>query len=147
MNRNQPIHTIREITPKSAVLQRLALAHDRFSEVEQMQKLLGNIPEAEGAHQFALIAFCAPIAPNSTTPCRRGYDPRQPRPLHLPPLPARQAETLATYARTGRVQFAADSMGIAYHTAHQHLDRAYRRLGVTNAIEAFRVLGWLSVPR
>ena len=71
---------------------------------------------------------------------------RDARGRFIAPLPARQAETLAVYARTGRVQFAATSMGIRYASAHRHLERAYRRLGVTNAIEAFRVLGWL-VPR
>jgi hypothetical protein len=52
----------REVTPREAVVRRLALAHDRFDETEQMHKLLGNIPEAEGAHQYARICLRAYIA-------------------------------------------------------------------------------------
>lgn len=62
------------------------------------------------------------------------------------PLPARQEETLAVYARTGRIKTTAHELGIEYETARHSLGRAYERLGVTNAIEAFRVLGWLRLP-
>jgi DNA-binding CsgD family transcriptional regulator len=42
----------------------------------------------------------------------------------------------------GGRQAAADC-GIAYQTSLNHIDELYRRLGVTNAIQAAMQLGWL----
>jgi len=44
---------------QEAVLKRLAMAHDRFSELEQLYRVEGNVVEAEGAHQYALITLRA----------------------------------------------------------------------------------------
>ena len=54
MNLNEPIHTIREVTPRSAVIDAITAARERFFEAEQMHRMLGNYEDAEGAHQYAL---------------------------------------------------------------------------------------------
>jgi hypothetical protein len=54
MNRNEPIHTVRELTPRRAVLETLARAQDRWAEAEQMHRLAGNEPMAEEAHRVAV---------------------------------------------------------------------------------------------
>jgi hypothetical protein len=59
MNHNEPIHTIRKVTAKSAALETYALSHDRFSEAEQMYVAEGQIAMAAGAHTYALIALRA----------------------------------------------------------------------------------------
>jgi hypothetical protein len=59
VNRNEPVHALRNETAKQAVLRVLATAHDRFSEAEQMYVASGQLAMAEGAHTFALIALRA----------------------------------------------------------------------------------------
>ena len=53
---------------------------------------------------------------------------------------------LRAYARTGDQRRAADDRGVSYQTLKNECCTAYRKLGVTNAIDAFRKLGWLT-PR
>lgn len=59
---------------------------------------------------------------------------------------ARQLQVLAGYLRSGSRKEAAGALGIQDRTAKEHLTRLYARLGVGNAIEAARVLGWLKIP-
>ena len=54
-----PISVLRDAIAKSGALRMYALAHDHFSEEEQTMAGEGRIAEAEGAHQFALLALRA----------------------------------------------------------------------------------------
>lgn len=63
----------------------------------------------------------------------------------LPPSPA-QIATLVAYVRTFSQKRAAKERGVAIQTVKNHLEELYRRLGVSSALEAVVVLGWLSVP-
>jgi hypothetical protein len=58
VNRNEPVR-IQELTAKQAALRTYALAHDRFSEAEQMYVASGANAMAEGARVFAVIALRA----------------------------------------------------------------------------------------
>jgi len=46
-------------SPRKAVLEQLALAHDHWSEEEQFLVGQGRVVEAEGAHQHALYVLRA----------------------------------------------------------------------------------------
>jgi hypothetical protein len=59
MDLNRPVDTIRKLTARSAALETYALAHDRFSEAEQIYVSEGQMVMASGAHQYALIALRA----------------------------------------------------------------------------------------
>lgn len=87
-------------------------------------------PGSGGANGFAVLAAPALI---------RG------EPLGRP-LAAREVAMLAAYARIGDQRQTAAALGISPNTARHLLERAYGKLGVTGAIDAFRVLGWLHVP-
>ena len=50
------------VSPKVAALDRLAAARARFEESELMHRVLGNVPEANGAHQYVLWCIRAQIA-------------------------------------------------------------------------------------
>jgi hypothetical protein len=73
VNRDHPSPEVREITPRLAALERLALAHDRFSETEQMHRLVGNLAEAEGSRWYADICLRAYRAENED-PTPRSWD-------------------------------------------------------------------------
>ena len=60
----------------------------------------------------------------------------------LAPSP-RQVECLRAYAEVGDQRQAAQRVGVTYETYKNYMTRAYRRLGVSSAVSAFRVLGWL----
>lgn len=62
------------------------------------------------------------------------------------PLTPSQLEALRTYAEAGDQRVAAASLGISISTLRAHMHQAYRRLDVNGSIEAFHVLGWLTVP-
>ena len=64
-----------------------------------------------------------------------------------PPLSPREHEALRLYAHLGKREDVADAMGVSRHTIRHQLDRAYLRLGVNTATDAFRAMGWLSPPR
>lgn len=62
-------------------------------------------------------------------------------------LTRRQREALEAVARhDGYQEEAARDLGIARGTLVNHVQHAYRKLGVTSAPEAWRVLGWLRPP-
>lgn len=48
-----PVQFLRDISARQACLRRLAEAHDRFAELEQVKWAEGNEAEAEGAHRYA----------------------------------------------------------------------------------------------
>jgi len=62
-------------------------------------------------------------------------------------LTPRQEAALAAYAHHGAYIAAAYALGISSRTLTIHLTSAYRKLGATNAIEAFRAMGWLRTDR
>lgn len=62
------------------------------------------------------------------------------------PLSPRERAVLAAYARHGSTKEAADALGIAPSTVRNRMTDAYTKLGVDNAIAAFRRLGWLVPP-
>ena len=53
---------LRDIDARNCALRMYALAHDKFAETEQLQRHMGNEPDAEEAHQFGLIALRAWLA-------------------------------------------------------------------------------------
>ena len=59
MNRNQPVRTLQSLSARREALERYALAHDRFSEAEQMYVACGQAALAEGAHTYALVCLRA----------------------------------------------------------------------------------------
>ena len=59
MTSKTPVQLLRDLAARRAVLERLALAHDRFSEAEQMYVACGQQALAEGAHAYALICLRA----------------------------------------------------------------------------------------
>lgn len=54
-----PVQFLRDVAARQAALHRYAAAYDRFAEEEQMHHLLGNWPEAEGAHVYAMACLRA----------------------------------------------------------------------------------------
>ena len=61
-------------------------------------------------------------------------------------LAPREVVVLSVYAQTGDYREVAVAMGISRTTVGHLLGLAYRKLGVSSAIDAFRALGWLRVP-
>jgi DNA-binding CsgD family transcriptional regulator len=61
-------------------------------------------------------------------------------------LTARQFECLRLYALQDSQREVARELGLSPITVKKHVNAAYAVLGVSNAIEAFRALGWLRVP-
>lgn len=61
-------------------------------------------------------------------------------------LTRRETDALIAYAQTGDMRSAADAIGVALPTVKNHFSSAYAKLNVSCSIDAFRVLGWLSVP-
>jgi DNA-binding CsgD family transcriptional regulator len=57
-----------------------------------------------------------------------------------------QLELLASYAKTGSKQTSATEFGIAPVTFQHELHRLMRRLDARGPIDAFKKLGWLTVP-
>ena len=53
---------LRDIEARNTALRTYAVAHDRFAVTEQQLVAEGRIPEAEGAHTYALIALRAWLA-------------------------------------------------------------------------------------
>jgi len=59
-------------------------------------------------------------------------------------LTEREMEILREIATTGdRVEMVASRLDMSYQTAKNHLNSAYRALGVRNIVGAFIALGWL----
>lgn len=59
---NQPRNVIaylRDIEARNAALRMYAAAHDRFAEDEQVHRMANELPEANGAHQYAVWALRA----------------------------------------------------------------------------------------
>jgi excisionase family DNA binding protein len=61
-------------------------------------------------------------------------------------LTDRQVEALAAYAATSSQKDAGRRLGVGAGAIHARLHELYARLGVEDALEAMRVLGWLRVP-
>lgn len=57
-----------------------------------------------------------------------------------------EMDVLRTYARIGNQKEAATELGMTLQTVKNHCMSAYRKLDVTSAIEAFTVMGWLTIP-
>jgi len=74
----------------------------------------------------------------------------QPRALVPSPgaiLAPRELEYLRYKAMGQTIVQIAICMEISESTTKMYLERSYRKLGVNSAIDAFRVLGWLKVPK
>ena len=54
-----PISVLRDAMARTTALRMLAAAHDHWAEEEQVAIAEGRYAEAEGAHQFALLALRA----------------------------------------------------------------------------------------
>lgn len=54
-----PAEFVRDVRARQATLRRLAHAHDRFAELEQIAADSGDVYEAEGAHRYAEITLRA----------------------------------------------------------------------------------------
>lgn len=63
-----------------------------------------------------------------------------------PRLTLRRLEVLAALARYGTYDRVAAELGITPFTVRSLLHESYGVLGVGNAIDAFRALGWLRPP-
>jgi len=61
-------------------------------------------------------------------------------------LTPREMEVLMAVAQYEKAVEAAYELGISRQSVKNHLYAAYQKLGVNNAIAAFRELGWLQVP-
>lgn len=59
MNPKGPIELFRDVAARGHVVRQYALAHDKFSEMEQLLHLEGREAEAEGAHEYALLCLQA----------------------------------------------------------------------------------------
>ena len=68
MNRNQPVRTLQSLSARREALERYAVAHDRFSEAEQMYVACGQVALAEGAHAYALRTLQAWLAERDDPP-------------------------------------------------------------------------------
>jgi hypothetical protein len=62
------------------------------------------------------------------------------------PLAPSEWRSLAAYARWGAQKEAAAELGIQWQTLRDYMHLAYRKLGVTTAIEALAAVGWLRIP-
>jgi hypothetical protein len=56
---NQPVHILRDAIVRSNALRFYATAWDHWSTEEQLKRAEGQVVEAEGAHQFALMLIRA----------------------------------------------------------------------------------------
>lgn len=54
-----PVGALRDRSSAGAAVAAYARAYDRFAEAEQMFRVLGLWPEAEGAHRYALLCLRA----------------------------------------------------------------------------------------
>ena len=64
----------------------------------------------------------------------------------IPSFSPRQLAVLVAYARTGDQREAAYRLGITVRCLKRHLTVVYRKLDVTNMLEAMQAMGWLRVP-
>jgi len=75
---------------------------------------------------------------------------RAAREKHFADVAARLTEaqlvTLAAYVQSGSAKETATELGIALSTVKNHLSNLYGRLGVSGAMEAAAVLGWVTIP-
>lgn len=62
-------------------------------------------------------------------------------------LTPRELEALAAYAANGSYKAAAYALSVSEDTLRHHLHNAYEKLDVGTALDAFRALRWLRVPR
>jgi len=62
-------------------------------------------------------------------------------------LAPRELEYLRRKAMGETMVEISHSMGVSISTVKLYLVRSHRKLGVQSAIDAFRVLGWLKVPK
>jgi hypothetical protein len=62
------------------------------------------------------------------------------------PLTPREVEVLAAYAVGGTQDAVAAALGISKQTVKNHLSYIYIKVGAACAIQAFRAVGWLTVP-
>lgn len=62
------------------------------------------------------------------------------------PLSLREWTILRAKATGAVEQVIAHDLGLSVQTVKNHLSRIYRKLDVTNAIEAFVAKGWLVIP-
>ena len=58
-------------------------------------------------------------------------------------LTPQQQAILRAYATLGDCQAVAAQLGLSYNTIKNTMHEAYMRLGVSGAVQAFRLLGWL----
>lgn len=65
---------------------------------------------------------------------------------HTTPLTLREWSILRAKATGAVEQVIAHDLGISPQTVKNHLSFIYRKLDVTNAIEALAAVGWLYVP-
>ena len=61
-------------------------------------------------------------------------------------LTAREIEFMQAYANASDMREAAYALGVSPQTAKNHCSNSYRKIGARGSVEAFRMLGWLSVP-
>lgn len=59
MKPQTPADMIRDVDARNSAVRELAKIHDRFSELELVFQFSGSVFEAEGAHQYALMALRA----------------------------------------------------------------------------------------
>jgi hypothetical protein len=64
-----------------------------------------------------------------------------------PSLRPSAERALVAYARTGDRRAAARSIGVSLGVFNNALSKAFEQLNVVTAIDAFRAVGWLQVPR
>jgi DNA-binding CsgD family transcriptional regulator len=62
------------------------------------------------------------------------------------PLSPKQREVMIAYARLGSWSEVARVLGMPLQTIKNHSQEAYQRLGVTGAMGAMRVLGFVVLP-
>lgn len=65
----------------------------------------------------------------------------------LSSLTPREHEVLVTYAEQGSIQRVAWALHISKSTVSHHMEHVYTKLDVGCALDAYRALGWLRVPR
>ena len=64
-----------------------------------------------------------------------------------PSLRPSAERALLAYARDGDRRAAARSLGVSLGVFNNALSKAFEQLDVVTAIDAFRAVGWLQVPR
>jgi DNA-binding NarL/FixJ family response regulator len=63
--------------------------------------------------------------------------------MNRPTSTPHQMEVLDAYRRLGDWRAVADELVVPSSNVRRNAGKAYERLGVNGAIQAFRVLGWL----